>query len=275
MTAAGSRMLEFAAMRPDVVDFSQFYASPLGQVACRLIRRRVRAIWPQMGGLKLLGLGYATPYLLPFLADAERVVALMPAAQGVVRWPRAEPGLVTLSDEAELPLEDSSIDRILMVHAIETSEQVRPMLREVWRVLSPSGRLIVVVPNRRGIWARVERTPFGYGFPFRPRQLNRLLRDTMFSPELTARALYLPPTRWRTLIRAASAFENIGARWGQVFSGVLVVEASKQIYALTAAHRAPAERRRAPVLIPAAARRSGTPASCSPRRREPAAASGG
>jgi SAM-dependent methyltransferase len=256
-------MLEFAVMRPDVIDFGEFYASPLGQVACRLIRRRIRTIWPQVTGLKLLGLGYATPYLLPFLAEAERVVALMPAAQGVIHWPRGEPGLVALSDEAELPLEDSSIDRILMVHALETSEQVRPMLREVWRLLSPSGRLIVVVPNRRGIWARVERTPFGYGFPFSPRQLNRLLRETMFSPELTARALYLPPTRRRTLIRAASAFENLGARWGQVFSGVLAVEASKQIYALTATRRVPASRRHATVLVPGAARRSGTPAAAS------------
>ena len=226
-------MLEWAAMRPDVIDLNQFYASPLGQVARRLIRRRIREIWPNTSGLRVLGIGYATPFLRPFRDEAERLIAFMPAQQGVVRWPAEEPGLVALTDETELPLEDSSIDRVVMVHALEISEQVRPMLREVWRVLASGGRVIVVVPNRRGIWARVERTPFGHGYPFSPRQLTRLLRETMFSPMLAAHALYMPPTGWRTLIRAATALEKLGNRWSQVVSGVLVVEASKQIYAMT------------------------------------------
>src|SRR3546814_1774371 len=105
----------------------------------------------------------------------------MPARQGVMHWPAGEGGLVALADEAELPFPDLSIDRLLLVHAVECSEQLRPMLREAWRVLSGNGRLLVVVPNRRGIWARLERSPFGNGHPFSQRPIRRLLGDCLFT----------------------------------------------------------------------------------------------
>lgn len=245
-------------MRLDVVDLNQFYATSLGQTARRLIRRRIRTLWPSTAGMRVLGLGYATPFLRQFRDEAERVVAMMPASQGVCAWPASEPNLVGLCDEAELPLPDSSIDRVLMVHALETSEQVRPMLREVWRVLAPGGRLMVVVPNRRGIWARVESTPFGTGSPFSPPQLERLMRDAMFSPTATLSALYFPPTQRRSLLRLAPAFEKLGNRWAAAISGALISEAGKQIFAVTGQQATRTQRLRRPqVAFP----RSATPRS--------------
>ena len=233
-------------MRQDVVDLRDFYATRLGQVAHRMIRRRVRALWPDTAGMSFLGLGYATPYLRPFRDSAERVVAAMPASQGVLHWPTKGPGLVCLSEEEELPFEDASFDRIIMVHALETSEHGRGLLREAWRVLAANGRLLTVVPNRRGIWARLERTPFGHGHPYSPPQLNRLLRDTMFTPMQSKAALYIPPSRRRAVLSAAPAVENIGGRWLPALAGVLLVEAGKQIYGVSAK---PARRRRR-ILVP-------------------------
>ncbi len=215
----------------DVIDLGAFYASRPGLVAQRIIRRRIRDLWPDVRGQSVLGLGYATPYLRPFREEAERVIAIMPALQGVTPWPRDEAGLVSLADEAALPLAEGSIDRVLLVHAIECSEQPRAMLREIWRVLAGGGRLVVVAPNRRGIWARLERTPFGHGHPFSPSQLSRLLRDNLFSPLRTAAALYVPPSASRAMLRFAGAWEGIGDKWGRPFAGVLLVEASKQVYA--------------------------------------------
>lgn len=218
-------------MWQDIIDINGFYASRLGQVARRMIRRRLRGLWPDVRGLSVLGLGFATPYLRPFNQEAERVVAVMPASQGVIAWPGDAPRLVALADEAELPLPDGSVDRVLLVHAVESSGQLRPMLREVWRVLDGSGRLLVVVPNRRGIWARLERTPFGHGHPFSPPQLSRLLRDSMFLPLNTETALYMPPSASPMMLRVAGAWESIGKRWSLPFAGVVIVEASKQVYA--------------------------------------------
>jgi SAM-dependent methyltransferase len=218
-------------MWTDVVDLRDFYATNLGHVARRMIRRRIRSLWPDVSGQSVLGLGYTTPYLTSFREEAARVIAAMPAQQGVLHWPMEEPGLTTLIDELELPFEDVSMDRVLLVHAVECAEQIRPLLREAWRVLAGSGRLIVVVPNRRGVWARFERTPFGNGLPYSKGQISRLLRDNMFTPIETHRALYIPPTRSRMALSAAPALESLGPRIISTFAGVVVIEAVKQIYA--------------------------------------------
>ncbi|WP_038013404.1 class I SAM-dependent methyltransferase [Terasakiella pusilla] len=215
----------------DVVDLRDFYSTPLGGMARRMIRRRIRTLWPDCKGMKVLGLGYATPYLGLFKSDAERTLAFMPSPQGVLHWPNESRSLTTLVDETDLPLPDLSVDRVLIVHAVECAEQLRNMLREVWRVLSGSGRVLIVVPNRSGVWARMERTPFGMGRPYSPRQLNSLLRDNMFTPLHVDQALFVPPSKSRMIMGSAPAWEKIGHRFFPGFAGVWLVEATKQIYA--------------------------------------------
>jgi len=218
-------------MWTDAVDLRDFYATGLGHVARRMISRRVRSVWPDVRGLNVLGLGYATPFLGPFRAEAQRVVAIMPAGQGVLRWPAEGGCLTALADETYLPFPDRFIDRVLLVHALECADRIRPLMRELWRVLADGGRLLVVVPNRRGLWARMERTPFGHGRPYSPDQLSRGLRDTMFTPYQSNTALFVPPVRSRMVLSSAAAWEQIGQRWFPTFAGVIIFEATKQIYA--------------------------------------------
>jgi len=256
-------------MWPDVVDLNEFYRRPLGGVARRMIQRRIREIWPDLRGMSLLGLGYATPYLQSYQGEAARVIAAMPAQQGVIPWPDSRPGLVTLTDGAELPFEDLSIDRLLMVHAVEHGEQLRAQMREAWRVLSASGRILIVVPNRRGIWARLERTPFGHGLPYTNRQARRLLQDCLFSPVDSGRALYIPPSRWRFVLTSAPAMERIGRRLFPTFSGVLLIEAIKQIYGAAPTANVARARRKLVVIPGNAASARSTLSANSNETRDP------
>ncbi len=240
----------------DVVDLRAFYAERLGGIARRLIGLRLRQHWPSVTGERVLGLGYATPYLTAF-AEAERLLAFMPAAQGVVNWPVGGPNASALTIDGALPLPDASVDRVLLAHSLEMADSARDLLREIWRILSPGGRLLVVVPNRAGIWARVETTPFGYGRPFSRGQLTALLRDSLFSPLGWSQALAMPPTRRRLFLRSGTSWERVGSRLWPGFSGVLIVEATKQLYQgvpslQRARQTAPARR---PALLPAPARR--------------------
>jgi SAM-dependent methyltransferase len=216
----------------------------------------------------VLGLGYATPYLRPFREEAERVIAVMPARMGVLHWPPEGPNLTCIADDAELPLPDLTIDRILIVHGLECTEQLRALLREAWRVMADSGRLLVVVPNRRSIWARVDHTPFGHGHPYSLTQLRRLLRDSMFTPVRAARALYVPPSRRRFVLAAAAAWEQIGDRWFQPLAGVAMLEASKQIYAGIVEREAVPTRRYSPVRAVIRGARSRSMDSMRPRSRD-------
>jgi SAM-dependent methyltransferase len=231
-------------MYRDVVDLREFYRSSLGQVALRQVRRRIREFWPDLTGQSVLGIGYATPYLRPFIGEAARVTAVMPAAQGVVFWPSDGKGLVTLAEESSLPFEDLAFDRVIIVHAVEGTEHTRQMLREVWRVLAGGGRLLIVAANRSGLWSRTERTPFGHGSPYSTSQLNLMLRDHLFVPERSARALFVPPVNSRFLLSTAPAWERLGDRWFSTFAGVNLVEATKQIYAASGPAVAEPSRRR-------------------------------
>ncbi len=226
----------------DVVDLRSFYAQPLGIMTRRVVARAIRARMPNVRNLSVLGVGYATPYLGVFREEAERCIAMMPAAQGVVRWPSAAPALAALADEGALPLPTSSIDRVVAVHLLEMTPDAAGTLREVWRVLAPGGRLLAVVPNRRGVWARLDSTPFGNGRPFSRGQVVRLLREALFTPVGWDEALYFPPLSSRWMLRTAMAWERAGGGLHLPFAGVHVVEATKQLYR-------PAPIRRA-VLVP-------------------------
>jgi SAM-dependent methyltransferase len=207
-----------------------------------MIRRTIRNIWPDLRAMRLLGIGYAAPFLSAISADTERTVALMPASQGVLGWAPEGGNVVVLADEDELPFSDYSIDRVLVVHALETSEAAGMFLKEVWRVLAGGGRLLIVVPNRRGIWARLDRTPFGSGRPYTMSQLSHLLREQLFTPVGTDTALFVPPSGDRMVLRSAPAWERLGKRWFPTFAGVVLIEAAKQIYAKPAVARAPRRR---------------------------------
>jgi SAM-dependent methyltransferase len=234
----------------DVVDLRDFYGERLGIVARRLIGARLKERWPSIAGESLLGIGYATPYLRPLGDGAERILAFMPATQGVVNWPREGPNAAALVSEDELPLPNASIDRVLVVHSLEVTANEREQLREIWRVLAPGGRVMLVLPNRRGFWAHTEATPFGYGRPFGRTQITALLRDAQFSPVGWTEALAVPPIRWRGWLRTGVAWERIGRALWPAFAGVLIVEATKQLYQGVPA-REPARGRLKPAFRPA------------------------
>jgi SAM-dependent methyltransferase len=232
-------------MSLDVVDLRNFYAQRLGQVARRFIGRGIRARFADTRGLRVLGIGYPTPYLGLFREEAERCLAFMPAAQGVMKWPSARPSLAALADEFALPLADAAVDRVLLVHSLEMSQEADALLREVWRVLAAGGRLLAVVPNRRGLWARMDTTPFGHGRPYSRSQITQLLREAWFTPTGWSEALYVPPIARTWFLRSAVAWERAGSTISAPFAGVHIVEASKQVYrAIPVRH----ERRR---LVPA------------------------
>ena len=218
-------------MQVDIEQLRDFYATPRGQVVRRLIAARVRARWTNVNGASMFGIGYPVPYLDAYRSEVHRLGALMPSTQGALIWPTSGLKQVILIDEEQLPLPDNSADFLLVVHGLEMMGHVRHALREMWRILAPEGRIIIVVPNRRGIWARTESTPFGSGQPYTRRQLDKLLTNAMFTPLDYANAIYLPPFNRDMLLRTAVGCERLGSLIVPAFGGVIIVEARKELTA--------------------------------------------
>jgi len=235
-------------MSLDVVDLKSFYAGALGRVARRFVGATLRQRWPDCVGLTVVGLGYATPFLGAWRDQAVRALAFMPGEQGVISWPKEGPNAAALVDAAMTPLPDGCVDRLLMIHALENAVDPEELLSEAWRILSPGGRMIAIAPNRRGLWARLDTTPFGQGRPYSRSQMRELMRKTLFSPIYAGEALYMPPFERGLVLRTAGAFERVGAALSLPGAGVHIVEATKQLYRpLVARARG---RRPAPALEP-------------------------
>jgi SAM-dependent methyltransferase len=217
-------------MHLDVHDMRDFYyRSALGRAAQRIVRDQVLQFWPDAHGHTMVGYGFAVPLLRPYLKGARRVVGLMPAPQGVMSWPAGQPNVTVLCEETLWPLETGHVDRLIMMHGLETSERPSELLEECYRVLGPGGEALFVLPNRSGLWARSETTPFGYGRPYSLSQLDAQLKRHDFIRQSHVSVLYQPPSSRRFWMRTGPVWERIGrAIPALVAGGVLIVRVSKR-----------------------------------------------
>jgi len=217
-------------MSVSINELIEFYRSPLGRISRRLIQDVMVPLAHGAPGQRVVGLGYATPFLNRVVPDAERVLSFMPDRQGVQCWPKDKPNCSAMVDPLELPLTDSAIDLVVAAHMFEHSNDVEELMQELWRVTAPGAHLLIVVPRRRGMWAQRDNTPFGHGHPFSRNQLHKLLAVHSFTPVVWREALYLPPSNFAPVLKFARLFEGFGRLAGPAFAGVMVVLARKEMY---------------------------------------------
>lgn len=217
-------------MWPDVGYLRDFYRQEKGQAVRFVLRRRLRALWPDLSHVHLLGMGYSAPYLHPFREEAGFIASFAPGPMGTSAWPKDGARQSAIVEEEEWPLPDCCMDRILLIHCLEFAAQPENLLREAWRVLVPGGRILALVPHRRSLWARSETTPFGYGQPFSQGQIRRLFQAQSFRARHLTRGLYLPLWWPRPGLRSAWVWERYGVRWTRGLGGLLMIEAEKELY---------------------------------------------
>jgi len=220
-------------MHLDVLDLRAFYyRTKLGRSAQHALQDALRALWPDTRGMTVVGFGFAVPMLRPFMTDARHVIAFMPAQQGVMAWPIGANNVSALVDETRWPIGSATVDRLIVAHGLKTCERPDALLDEIWRVLAPQGQALFIVPNRSGLWARRDVTPFGFGRPYSFSQLEAILARHLLIPERHAAALYAPPSHRRFWLQTAQLWERLGRRFDpHLVAGALIVEATKQIYA--------------------------------------------
>jgi SAM-dependent methyltransferase len=176
---------------------------------------------------KTLFVGFGVPYANK---DCDELL-LMQAQVGIFAWPDELKNRASLAYENDWPFLDQSFDEILIIHGMEYAQHAGNMLAEAYRCLRAEGRLIVIVPNRRGVWVRSDKTPFGFGEPYTLTQLSSLLKKSDFVLTDVVRGLYsLPSKGWFGDI-CSWIFNCIASRTLQKFSGLVGVKAVKRVYA--------------------------------------------
>jgi len=216
-------------MRQNVRHLESFYASRLGRAAAHMVLRRLSTVWPELPGREILGYGYCYPFMAPYLEGAKRTILAMPGAMGGIAQSSPRGIMTCLTESTALPFEDAQFDNVLVAHGLEEVHYLPELMRELWRVTRPEGRIIVIASNRSGLWARSDRSPFGAGRPFSRRQLKTELKDAGFIPILGSGALYIRrPFTGNTVLNVT---ETCGETVWPGFSGLVLVEAVKRLYA--------------------------------------------
>ncbi|PIE13433.1 MAG: hypothetical protein CSA70_05980 [Rhodobacterales bacterium] len=239
-------------MHLDVQDLRNFYyRSTLGRAAQKVIRDQMLEIWPEAQGQTVVGFGFAVPLLRPYLRDARRVIGLMPGPQGVMPWPAGMPNVSVLCHETMWPVDTGRVDKLVVMHGLETSDLPSTVLDEALRVLGPGGKALFIVPNRAGLWSRSDATPFGYGRPYTLGQLDTQLKLHGFLTEDQRTTLYQPPLASRFWRKTAPVWEKVGRGVPLVAAGgVLMVEATKRVPAPSGGGLAERVRRPISILTP-------------------------
>lgn len=220
-------------MHLDVRELRSFYyRTSLGRAAQKALRGALREMWPDVTGKTVAGYGFAAPFLRPFRAEATRTLCFMPAQQGAFHWPVDGANVSLLVEERNWPVQPGFVDRLIVAHGLENCERPGGLLAEIGRVLAPGGKVIVIAPNRSGLWARRDGTPFGYGRPYSARQLELHLRDHGLTPERHEAALYAVPSQKRFWLKLAGSAERMGRRLDlQRLAGAVLIEATKTAFA--------------------------------------------
>jgi SAM-dependent methyltransferase len=205
----------------------------------------------------------------------ERLAAPPPAELLISTQPPPLP--VSLHCEFDaLPFPDSSIDLVVLPHALELARDPHHTLREVERVLVPEGRVVISGFNPASLWGlrqsagRVRRSMgFGRGQSlYLPRagefigywRLRDWLRLLGFEVEAGRFGCWRPPLASEQWLERFAWMESVGERWWPVLGSAYFLEAVKRVRGMRLIGLARQERR-----SPRAA-----PAVVANRRRETA-----
>ena len=199
-------------MHLDVQDLRNFYyRTPLGRAAQRVLRARIAAFWPEGHGQSIAGFGFAVPFLRPYLADARRVTALMPAPQGVIGWPQGLPNISVLCEETYWPVETGHVDKLLVVTGSRPPNSPARCCRNAGACWGRAARRSSSCPTGPGSGRDRTARPFGYGRPYSQSQLETQLKLHEFLPERHAPR----STSRRSTSRSGAARQGCGNGWAR------------------------------------------------------------
>ena len=146
-----------------------------------------------------------------------------------------------------LPFPDSSIDLVVLPHALELARDPHLTLREVERVLVPEGRVIITGFNPASLWGlrqRSARARLGIGLGrdqtsglYLPSagdfigywRLRDWLRLLSFEVEGGRFGCWRPPLRSEGWLERFAWMDRVGDRWWPVFGAVYFLMAVKRV----------------------------------------------
>lgn len=134
--------------------FKKFYKTPKGQFLAQEISGAISVHWDETitKSSDVLFVGYPFPGFLKTFKKAMSVSIFYPSRFLPGKFLKDEKNITVHGDEAHLPFYPGSFNAVFVFHGLENMDDPVSFLEGLWKVLSPDGRLMLMVPNRLGGW---------------------------------------------------------------------------------------------------------------------------
>lgn len=212
----------------NTLDIKAYYQSALGCITQMSIEHILETLGHTVDirlQERFVSLGYVIPFLFPENVNP----VFFPAQIGAIPWPLNK-NVCCLIDEKRLPLANQSVDLMYIIHGFEFIHNVKAFLEECRRVLKNTGKIVIIVPNRRSLWAHNIKSPMGFGHPYTLTQLRNLCDIHGWHISKYARGLYSPPYNSDFNLSISPLLDRCGRFLSGKFSGLIGIEICKKEY---------------------------------------------
>lgn len=160
-----------------------------------------------------------------------------------------QPGVDALARFDELPFHHNSLNFVLMVHMLEYTEHPTVLLKEVYDVLAPNGKLILFCFNPWSLWGLgrwfADRKKFPWqGKFYSPAKLQHWLSAVGYSNLKDKTLCFRAPTVKRPLSHVSFFIEALGQIAFPMLGAVNVFLAEKRVYGVSPERTYPWKKRR-------------------------------
>ncbi len=204
-----------------------FYETELGKIVQGNIASFIKEIWPSAENhlaqhQTILGFGNAAPYLSVF--NKNNLIFNLIINEHLSTKSRGE---ISLDAEAKIPLAEDSIDKVIVIHCLEFQEDFENILKEIWHVLKPSGKVIFIIPNKNSLWSKLNFSPFFQGKSFSHIKIQKSISEYMFSILQIESTLHFFPNLYKIFPRILIKTDKISSKF--CLGGVILLEAEKRL----------------------------------------------
>ena len=214
-------------MKINIENFKIFYSSFLVKSITQIILKKIHNLWPNFNNSRNAAIGFGFPFLSVFKSNIQRLFFLVPNKFGLFNFFINEKNLTASVQEDILPLEDLSIDRLLVVNCFEYLSDHKKFLREAWRILDKDGEIIIITPNTYGLWRFFYKKKLNSPTTFSSYELDLLLSNNFFTPVKIEYCLFLPPLKNKFFINKIRSFEVLNNRLTKYFAGLIIIKGKK------------------------------------------------
>ncbi|GAB5449857.1 MAG: hypothetical protein Hals2KO_01850 [Halioglobus sp.] len=207
-----------------------WYARESGQYLYHATERAVQDMLDRAFGYHILQLGHCSN---------EALCANSPINHRIVCAARAEPGVQLVAHPDELPLESDSVDAVIAHHSLEFACNPHQVLREIQRVLTPQGQLLVIGFNPyslAGCGSYLRRLAghslWRHHRPVGERRMTDWLHLLGCEVQETVRIHSVPPVGVGRLRRGLTRLDTWSDQHNLLIGGLYILHATKKVAGL-------------------------------------------